>query len=47
MPQRDDIRAQILEGRAELDEVGVIIREQYGECVDLGATDRLMELAGA
>ena len=47
LPQGDDIRAQILEGRAELHQGGALIREQYGDCVDLGATDRLLELAGA
>ncbi len=47
LPQGDDIRAQILEARAELDEQGAQIRAQYGDCVDLGATDRLMEMARA
>lgn len=47
LPQGDDIRAQIREGRAEIDEWGAQLRAQYGDCVDLGATDRLMELAGA
>ncbi len=47
LPQGDDIRAEILESRAALDEQGALLREQYGDCVDLGATDRLMELAGS
>lgn len=45
LPGSDDIRAEFLENRASLDEHGAVLREIYGDCVDLGATDRLMEMA--
>lgn len=47
MPRADDIRADIVAGRADFDDHGAMLQTAYGDCVDLGATDRLMEMAGA
>lgn len=45
LPGGDDIRAEILADRASFDEQGADLKASYGDCVDLGATDRLMAMA--
>lgn len=42
-----DIRALVLDYRSEMDELAVSTRANYGDCVDLEATDRLMKRAAS
>jgi len=44
-PAGDDIRAELLAHQSEMGEAGARWKAIYGDCVDLGAIDRLLEMA--
>lgn len=46
-PGGDDIRAEILAQRTGMNQAGVSWKAIYGECVDLGAVDRLLAMAAS
>lgn len=46
LPRGDAVRATIRDARADLDKRGLELKATYGDCVDLGATDRLIAMAG-